>query len=275
MPSHDELKGRAAAAYNAAADAYDAPENAFWDRFGARTVERLDLQPGMRVLDVCSGSGGSAIPAARAVGPTGQVIAVDLADNLLARLRAKAERLGLTQLEARTGDLLDPPLEAAATFDAVVCVFGIFFVADMAEAVRRLWARVAPGGQLAITTWGPGLFEPANTVFWDAVRSERPDLFKQFNPWDAITTPEAVHRLLRSASVPDAQVVAESSTHPLASPSAWWTLVMGSGYRGTVEQLTDAAAERVRANNLESLAKQGIADVVTNVVFAVARRPTA
>jgi ubiquinone/menaquinone biosynthesis C-methylase UbiE len=275
MPSHDELKARAAAAYNAAADAYDAPENTFWDRFGARTVERLGLQPGMRVLDVCSGSGASAIPAAIAVGPTGRVLAVDLAENLLARLRAKADRHGLHQLEARSGDLLEPPLEAAAAFDAVVCVFGIFFVADMAEAVRRLWARVAPGGQLAITTWGPGLFEPANTVFWDAVRSERPDLFKQFNPWDAITTPEAVHRLLRSASVRDAQVVAESSTHPLASPSAWWTLVMGSGYRGTVEQLTDAAAERVRANNLESLAKQGIADVVTNVVFAVARRPTA
>ena len=63
MPSHDELKARAAAAYNAAADTYDAPENTFWDRFGARTIERLGLRPGMQVLDVCSGSGASALPA--------------------------------------------------------------------------------------------------------------------------------------------------------------------------------------------------------------------
>jgi ubiquinone/menaquinone biosynthesis C-methylase UbiE len=272
MPSHDELKERAAAAYNAAADAYDAPENAFWDRFGARTVERLDLQPGMRVLDVCSGSGGSAIPAARAVGPTGRVIAVDLADNLLARLRAKAERLGLTQLEARTGDLLDPPLEAAATFDAVVCVFGIFFVADMAEAIRRLWSRVAPGGQLAITTWGPRVFEPLNTTFWEAVRAERPDLHRGFNPWDAITTPESLRALLDAASVPDADVVAEPGTHPIAGPAAAWALIRGSGYRGTLEQLSPGERVRFESRYRRDAAASGVTAIETNVVYAVARK---
>ena len=41
-----------------------------------------------------------------------------------------------------------------ASFDAVVCVFGIFFVPDMARAVSELWSRVRPGGKLAVTT-GP------------------------------------------------------------------------------------------------------------------------
>jgi SAM-dependent methyltransferase len=275
VPSHEELKARAAAAYNAAADTYDAPENTFWDRFGARTIERLGLRPGMRVLDVCSGSGASAIPAAHAVGPTGQVIAVDLAENLLARLRAKADRLGLRQLQARHGDLLDPPLADGATFDAVICVFGIFFVADMAEGIRRLWARVATSGALAITTWGPGLFEPANSVFWDAVRVERPELYKGFNPWDAITTPESLRALFEEAGVRDAEMVADPGSHALPTPEAAWALIMGSGYRGTVEQLPAAAVERVKATTLRSLGRQGIADVVTNVVYAVARRPAA
>jgi SAM-dependent methyltransferase len=133
----------------------------------------------MRVLDVCAGSGASAIPAAEAVGPTGQVMAVDIAGELLARRRAKADARGLRQLDVRVGDLLDPD-ESNSTFDAVVCVFGIFFMADIVGAIRHLWSRVAPGGQLAITTWGPSLFEPANTRFWDAVRRERPDLYKQF-----------------------------------------------------------------------------------------------
>jgi SAM-dependent methyltransferase len=270
MPTHDELKARAAAAYNAAADAYDSPGNTFWDRFGARTVARLELQPGMRVLDVCAGSGASAIPAAQAVGPSGRVVAVDLADSLLARLRAKADRLQLAQLDARSGDLLDLPLAADATFDAVVCVFGIFFVGDMAEGVRQLWWRVAPGGQLAITTWGPRLFEPANTAFWSAVRAERPDLYKGFNPWDSITTPEALSALFAVAEVPDARIVAEAGTHPLATPGAAWSLIMGSGYRGTVEQLTTAERGRVETRYLRAIAEQRITEIDTAVMYAVA-----
>ncbi len=46
-------------------------------------------------------------------------------------------------------------------FDAVVCVFGLFFVPDMEAQVAELWRMVRPGGQLAITTWGPGIFAPA------------------------------------------------------------------------------------------------------------------
>jgi ubiquinone/menaquinone biosynthesis C-methylase UbiE len=272
MTADATLKAKAAAAYNAAADTYDAPANTFWDRFGAATVARLGLRPGMRVLDVCSGTGASAIPAAQAVGPTGQVIAVDVAENLLARLRAKADRLDLPQIETRGGDLLDLPLPADATFAAVVCVFGIFFVADMAEGLRQLWRRVAPGGQLAITTWGDHAFEPADSLFWTAVRAERPDLYKRFNPWDAITTPDALAALFGVAEVPDARVVAENGTHPVPSPAAAWALIMGSGYRGTVEQLTAGERARVEARYLSDLAARRIANITANVLYAVTRR---
>src|SRR5262245_32380297 len=47
---------RAQAAYHAAADHYDDPALAFWERFGRVTVTRLELPRGARVLDVCCGS---------------------------------------------------------------------------------------------------------------------------------------------------------------------------------------------------------------------------
>src|SRR5215207_9951471 len=78
-------KARAAAAYNAAADLYDDPRLSFWDRFGRRTVERLDLAPGSMVLDLCCGSGASALPAAEQVGPGGRVLGVERADPPLSR----------------------------------------------------------------------------------------------------------------------------------------------------------------------------------------------
>ena len=92
----DDHAARAARTYGAAADHYRRPALGFWDRFGATTASRLPLEPGGRVLDLCCGAGASAIPAARAVGPTGHVVAVDVAAPLLDALvpgrRTKASR---------------------------------------------------------------------------------------------------------------------------------------------------------------------------------------
>lgn len=98
----DEARLRAAVTYNAASDHFDHPANSFWDRFGHTTVDRLNLKPGNTVLDVCSGAGASAIPAAQRVGPDGAVIAVDLAENLLELAKAKAQRLGLYNVRFRS-----------------------------------------------------------------------------------------------------------------------------------------------------------------------------
>jgi len=252
-----------AATYNAASDSYDA--NAFWGRFGQRTVERLGLRNGARVLDVCCGSGASALPAAEAVGPDGFVLGVDLAEDLLALARRKAAHL--RNVEFRRGDMLDlPPGE----FDAVVCVFGIFFVPDIAAAVRSLRGRVRPGGQLAITTWGPRYLEPASSVFWDSVRAVRPDLYKGFTPWDRINDPESLRAVLAEGGVEGAEIVAEPGWHPIPSPEAWWAAVMGSGYRGTVDQLDAGDFERVRAANYAFIRESGITAGEANVVYAVA-----
>lgn len=267
-----DAKARAAATYNAAADVYDDPANAFWDRFGRGTIDRLRLRPGARVLDACCGSGASAIPAAEKVGPDGLVLGIDLAQDLLALARAKAQARGFKQAQFRTGDLLDLTLPEAP-FDVVVCVFGIFFVPDMAAAVRELWRVVRPGGRLAITTWGPSWFEPGSTAFWNSIREVRPDLYKGFNPWDRIVDAAALDALLREAGVEDAEIMAQPASHPIPTPDAWWAAVLGTGYRGTVEQLDPADREQVRHANLDFIRRSGTRSVEANVVYSVAVKP--
>ena len=272
MGTPEEARRKAAATYNAAADSYDHPANAFWDRYGRRTVDRLRLPRGARVLDVCCGSGASAIPAAEAVGTGGFVLGVDLAEGLLELARAKARERDLANVEFRAGDMLDLGLPAGG-FDAVVCVFGIFFVPDMEAAVRELWRLVGPGGRLAITTWGPRFLEPVNSVFWDVVRAVRPDLYKGFNPWDRLCEPEALRSLLSAAGVTEPDVVAESGSQPLSAPEDWWPTVLGTGYRGTIDQLDAAARERVRGDCLRFIRAEGVRSVEVNVVYAVAAVP--
>src|SRR5262249_13431181 len=161
--------------YNAASDHFDDGPLAFWDRYGRATIERLALSPGSKVLDVGCGSGASAIPAAQRGGPDGHVIGVDLAQRQLAMALAKAATHNLRNIEFREGDMEMLGFPDGA-FDAVVCVFAIFFVPDMVKQVRELWRMVRPGGKLAITTWGPRMFEPGSTAWWAAVKRFRPDL---------------------------------------------------------------------------------------------------
>ncbi len=272
MPTPQDAQRKAASAYDAAADAYDHPANSFWNRFGQGTIERLRLGPGARVLDVCCGSGASAIPAAEAVGPRGSVLGVDLAANLLDLARAKASARDLRNLEFRTGYMLALDLPGES-FDAVVCVFGIFFVPDMPEAVRDLWRLVRPGGKLAITTWGERTFEPLDTVFWRAVGECRPDLCRSFNPWDRIDSVAGVRALLAQGGIAGrSEVVAEEGRHLIGSPADGWALVLGSGYRGTLEQLSAQDRARVRAECERFVLAEGVKAVEANVVYAVATR---
>ena len=71
MALPDDAKARAATTYNAAADSYDASANSFWERFGRATIERLQPPVGSRVLDVCCGSGASALSTGPLAGSVG------------------------------------------------------------------------------------------------------------------------------------------------------------------------------------------------------------
>jgi hypothetical protein len=142
----------------------------------------------------------------------------------------------------------------------------------MQSVVSELWRLVKPGGPLAVTTWVPRVFEPLNTVFWESVRQVRPDLYKGFNPWDRISDPESLRSLLSSGGVTTNDIVAEAGTHKISSPGDWWAVVMGSGYRGTIEQLSPPDRQRVQEVNLTYVRDANILEIETNVVYAVAEK---
>lgn len=271
MISKEEMSAKTEAIFNAASDYFDAPALSFWNRFGQGTIDRLSLGLGDRVLDVCCGTGASAIPAAVSVGATGQVLGIDLAESLLELARHKSQQQGLENIEFRCGDFehLGLPNES---FDAVVCVFGIFFVPDMLAAVRELWRMVRPGGKLAITSWGEKVFEPANQFFWSTLEAERPDLCKKFTPWERISNPTSLEALLEAGGATDVKVFAEATTHELASPEDWWTMLLGGGIRGTIDQLDPAAKERIRQANLHFLRTNEVHSLEVNVLYAVAQK---
>jgi len=268
----ENAQDRAAFTYNAAADFFDASPLGFWDYFGRRTIELASLSNGSRVLDVCCGAGASALPAAEAVGPTGKIIGVDLAKELLELARRKAVQQRLGNIKFEVGDMLSLRFPTES-FDAVVCVFGIFFVPDMPRAVSELWSRIRPGGKLAMTTWGPNFFQPGSDAFWRSIKDVRPDLFKGFNPWDRINDPGSLTKIFDEAGIAPPKIVLENRLHPINSAEDWWTIVLGSGYRGTIEQLTLAERQKVQDANLAFIRDEKISAIETNVLYALGAKP--
>lgn len=271
MINREEAIAKTKTIFNTASDYFDDPALSFWNRFGQRTIERLSLSQGNYVLDVCCGTGASAIPAAVRVGSNGKVLGIDIAESLLELARNKAQQQGLENIEFRYGDFENLGLNNES-FDAVVCVFGIFFVPDMVAAVKELWRMVRPGGKLAITSWGKKVFEPANQVFWDAIQAERQDLYKKFTPWERIAEPASLQALLVAGGATQVEVFAEAGTHELACAEDWWTMALGGGIRGLIEQLDPAARERVRQANLEFLQAHQVYSLEVDVLYAIAHK---
>jgi hypothetical protein len=156
----------------------------------------------------------------------------------------------------------------------VICVFGIFFVPDLHGAVRGLWRLVRPAGFLAIPIWGAKMFEPADDKFWEAVRQADPELLKSIKPWNKIVEPDPLRALLVECGVTDPVVVAEPGTYPLNTPEDCWMIILGSGYRSTVDALSPADRERVRVATVEAVKREKIRGIGSDVVYAIARRST-
>jgi SAM-dependent methyltransferase len=110
----------------------------------------MALAPGQRVLDVATGTGNIALPAAAA---GADVVGLDLTRELLDVARARAAEHGLT-IEWVEGDAEALPFEDA-TFDRVLSVFGVQFAPRHELAARELARVCRPGGRIGLVNWTP------------------------------------------------------------------------------------------------------------------------
>jgi SAM-dependent methyltransferase len=115
------------------------------------TLEHIGLQPGERGLDVGSGPGRLAIPAARRVGSSGEIVALDIQPEMLARLKENAARAGVTNITAQLGDITTEQHLPKESFDRAWLVTVLGEIPDRRAALENIYRLLKPGGLLSIT----------------------------------------------------------------------------------------------------------------------------
>jgi SAM-dependent methyltransferase len=103
---------------------------------------------GSRVLDVAAGAGGQTLAAARRAGPTGAVLATDIAPAILAYVERDARDAGLGNVGVRAMDAETLDVEPG-TFDAAICRLGLMYLPDLQGALAAIRRALRPGGRLA------------------------------------------------------------------------------------------------------------------------------
>ena len=171
-PDDLKIKSQQKAAWDDTADGW----KRWWPTFeraaqtvNDRLVELAAVRAGDRVLDIATGSGEPALTAARVVGPSGRVVAVDMSPGMLAIARERILAAGLKNVELVESDAESLRLDAHS-FDAAVCRWGLMFMPDLDGLVRGLHRALKPDGRFATAVWSDAGKVPMCGLARDAIR---------------------------------------------------------------------------------------------------------
>ncbi len=251
----------------------NADQLAFWNGTGGRTwVARqahtdVTLRPvseallahgapqtGEHVLDIGCGCGASTLDFARAVGPTGAVVALDISGPMLAEAQARAGTAGIANVSWRQADAAATALDG---YDLLTSNFGLMFFGEPVAAFSHLRSAANRGARMSFVCWGPPDRNPWIKVPMDAVSAHlppRPKGVPNAPGMFAFADPQYVSELLTAAGWTSPQIDELECDLDIAAGGGLQAAVAQSTQIGAVnswlrnqpEEIANAAVESIR-----------------------------
>src|SRR5262249_24652249 len=223
------------AGWQQAAAGYDATFARAVALFAEPLLDAARIAAGMKVLDVCCGTG---IITAAAAARGAHAAGLDFSAAMLTEARRAHPQLQFDEGDAEGLSYTD------ASFDAVVSNFGVHHVPRPEKALAEAFRVLRPGGRVAATTWAA----PAENIAWgllfDAIR-EHGDLNAAETPpsGGGLGMVEAALRLLRKAGFADARAEPVHREWHVMDPCE----IAAALARGTVRTAALIAAQPIAA----------------------------
>jgi SAM-dependent methyltransferase len=206
-------------------------------------------RPGEAVLDVGCGCGAPTLEFARAVGPSGQVVGMDISGPMLAEGAARARAAGIANVDWR---LDDPATAKLEEFDLLTSAFGVMFFGDMVGAFTNMRRAAKPGARMALVCWRGLAENPWMEVPMNAVAQHlppRPPATPNAPGMFAFASPDYVSQVLTAAGWAPPQFVKLDLDLDIAAGRGLEEAVMQSTQIGAVNSwLRNQPAEIISAS---------------------------
>lgn len=228
---------------------------------GAAILARAGYAGGERVVDIGCGGGWTSLEIARAVGPQGAVVGLDVSAELVGVAAGRAAAAGAGNVRFEVGDAA-AALPAAAPFDRLFSRFGVMFFPDPRAAFANLRRMVRAGGRLDIAVWAPVADNPWAGETMEVVKRHvalPPPVPRAPGPF-ALGETDYLRDLLTSGGFADVDIAPWSGLQhvggPGATPEAATAFVIDSMHVGDhVRNGAPAVAAAIRADLLTLFAR--------------------
>ncbi|WP_438486727.1 class I SAM-dependent methyltransferase [Streptomyces sp. S186] len=262
MQTTNTYKTKVTAAFNGAAATYDRLGVDFFTPMGRRLVERAAPGPGQRLLDVGCGLGATLLPAARAIGPEGYALGIDIAEAMITEARQEAERQGIGNVDLRVMDGEHPELPERS-FDLVLGSYSLIFLPDARAALARYARLLRDDGRIAFTSpvfrrdtfpFLPPLFSrwvPISLLDHLPSAWHPEQLHRQLHSW--LEEPGDLEAALHTAGYTEVEIADEVVEMTARSGEAWVDWSHTQGMRLLWQHLPQAEAEALRTRLITSL----------------------
>lgn len=264
-------KGLIAAAFGRAAPAYDRAGPPFFTFVAKHLVAMAQLEAGMRVLDVATGTGAALVEAARRVGRGGLVVGVDLAEPMVkeARRRVRASGAGNVNVAVMDAEALG---FQAGSFHVVVCASALYLFPQPEVALRGFRTVLGSGGKLAVAVFGADLDQRWS---WRSELLGR--LAPRLEPLGRRFDQGVLQRTLEEAGFGTVVVKVGRLDVAYGDTSEWWASEWSHGERVVLELMSQPAVEAYRRAALQAIEacreRDGALHWRPEVVYALARSP--
>jgi ubiquinone/menaquinone biosynthesis C-methylase UbiE len=179
--------------------------------------ERIRVEPGDRVLELCCGTGGQTLQLLERAGSSGRVVALDISRKALDTLASKAvhakQRLSLVESSLDNfGSSLQALGLQRGSFDLVFCAYGLYYSPDTQKTLAEARSWLKPDGRIVVV----GPFGPNNQPLFDLVRASGAVLAEP-------VTFSSERFMLQTVLPWGARNFASTAVHTMVNPVRWAT----------------------------------------------------
>ncbi len=259
--------------YDAGAEGYDRLFGRVPQHFSAPLLRAARLAPGQHVLEVATGTGLIAEGIANAIGPSGQLIGVDISRAMLARAELRLQEFSNVSLELGNGQALR---FRAGEFDAAICSLALMLFPSPARGAAEMYRVVRRGGRIAVsveTEAARSLSTRINAVIGRHVHSRA----AAAGTYYSLGQEQLLRPLLENAGFSEVEVFEESHTFPFPSFAAYFQPIedgagsVGAEFVALSSDLRHAVKEDIR-DQLDPDGSGGPINIHVTMLFATGVR---